>query len=117
MSNHADRVGQELGDYRLIRRLGGGGFGDVYLGEHRYEHTQVAVKVLQARLTRSADLKEFINEARTIRLNHPHILPLLDFGVGSDETPLFRHRCGTRRAACRTEARSSSRSAATRSTA
>jgi eukaryotic-like serine/threonine-protein kinase len=87
MSNHADRVGQELGDYRLLRWLGGGGFGDVYLGEHRYEHTQVAVKVLQARLTRSADLKEFINEARTIRLNHPHILPLLDFGVGSDETP------------------------------
>ena len=72
MSNYAERVGQELGDYRLLRRLGGG-FGDIYLGEHRYEHTQVAVKVLQARLTRSEDLKEFINEARTMRLNHPHI--------------------------------------------
>ncbi len=87
MSNHAERIGQELGDYRLLRWMGSGGFGDVYLGEHRYEHSLVAVKVLHARLTRGEDLKEFINEARTIRLSHPHIVPLLDFGVGSDETP------------------------------
>ncbi len=87
MSSHAERIGQELGDYRLLRWMGSGGFGDVYLGEHRYEHSLVAVKVLHARLTRGEDLKEFINEARTIRLSHPHIVPLLDFGVGSDETP------------------------------
>ena len=30
----ADRVGQRFGDYLLVRHLGEGGFGDVYLGEH-----------------------------------------------------------------------------------
>jgi serine/threonine protein kinase/Tol biopolymer transport system component len=98
MAEHVDRVGQQVGDYRLLRWLGGGGFGDVYLGEHLREHTQVAVKVLQTRLTRQEDLKEFINqedlkefinEARTIRLKHPHIVSLLDFGIASDNTPFL----------------------------
>src|ERR1700680_1184133 len=84
-----DRVGQQVGDYRLLRWLGGGGFGDVYLGEHIYEQTQAAIKVLQARLTRSEEWREFINEARTMRLKHPHIISLLDFGIGSDDTPFL----------------------------
>src|SRR5215472_13079055 len=81
----ADRVGQRFGDYRLTRLLGRGSFGDVYLGEHLHDNTLAAVKVLQARLT-SEDLKEFINEASTtFRLKHPHIVPLLDFGIGADD--------------------------------
>ena len=43
----ADRVGQQLDDYRLIRLLGAGTFGEVYLGEHIYHQRQVAVKVLK----------------------------------------------------------------------
>ena len=42
-----DRVGQQLGNYRLLRLLGQGGFADVYLGEHMYLRTQAAIKVLQ----------------------------------------------------------------------
>ena len=61
MIDHADRVGQQIGDYRLLRRLGGGGFGDVYLGEHIYEQTQAAIKILQARLTCSEEWREFIS--------------------------------------------------------
>jgi len=85
----SDRVGQQFGDYRLTRWLGGGSFGDVYLGEHIHDKTLAAVKVLQTRLTNSEDLKEFINEARTFRLRHPHIVQLLDFGVGANDIPFI----------------------------
>jgi len=43
----ADRVGQQLDDYRLIRLLGAGNFGEVYLGEHIHYQTQVAVHFIQ----------------------------------------------------------------------
>ena len=46
-----DRVNQQLGNYRLTRPLGQGGFADVYLGEHVYLNTLAAIKVLQMRLT------------------------------------------------------------------
>jgi serine/threonine protein kinase len=82
----ADRAGQQLGHYRLIRQLGRGGFADVYLGEHLYLNTTVAIKVLQTHLAAN-DLPDFIKEARTIAgLSHPHIIRVLDFGLG-DEVP------------------------------
>src|SRR5258707_60515 len=81
----ADRVGQQLGNYRLISTLGHGGFADVYLGEHIYLKTEVAVKVLQARLSNPEDLESFLKEAQTVaRLLHPHIVRVLDFGVESE---------------------------------
>src|SRR5579859_1141367 len=72
---------QQLGNYRLIRLLGQGGFADVYLGEHVLLGTQAAIKVHHARME-GADLERFEQEARTIaRLNHPHIVRVLDYGV------------------------------------
>jgi WD40 repeat protein len=77
----ADRVGQQLGNYQLIRLLGSGGFADVYLGEHIHLGTQAAIKVLTTRLT-NEDIDGFRTEARTIaRLKHPHIIRVLEFGV------------------------------------
>jgi oligopeptide transport system substrate-binding protein len=77
----ADRVGQQLGNYRLIRLLGQGGFAEVYLAEHIYLKTQAAIKILQTRLEQE-NLQDFLNEAQTIaRLRHPHIVQVLDFGV------------------------------------
>src|SRR5438309_7257222 len=76
-----DRVGQQLGNYRLVRLLGQGGFADVYLGEHVYLETQAAIKVLHTQLARE-DIEQFRIEARTIaRLEHPYIVRVLDFGV------------------------------------
>src|SRR5258708_2489401 len=76
-----DRVGQQLGNYRLIRLLGEGGFAEVYLGEHIHLGTEAAIKILSARLS-SDEIEQFRNEARTIaRLKHPHIIRILDFGV------------------------------------
>jgi len=81
----ADRVGQRLGNYRLVRLLGRGGFAEVYLGEHVFLKTQAAIKVLHMRLTH-ADLDSFLNEARTIAgLIHPHIVRVLEFGVEGSE--------------------------------
>src|SRR5262249_49651052 len=83
------RLGQQFGEYRLLRKLGSGGFGIVYLAEHVHNHAYAAVKVLDVRLTKNEDFKDFINEARTMRLRHPHIVPLLDFGVNRDDLPFL----------------------------
>jgi serine/threonine protein kinase len=42
-----DRVGQQLGNYRLLRLLGRGGFADVYLGQDVRRQMLVAVKVFK----------------------------------------------------------------------
>jgi serine/threonine protein kinase len=74
-------VGQQLGNYRLLRLIGQGGFADVYLGEHIHLRTQAAIKILQMRLAEE-HAQAFINEARTIaHLVHPNIVRVLDFGV------------------------------------
>jgi len=79
-----DRVGKQLGNYRLIRLLGQGGFADVYLGEQIYLKTPAAIKVLQARLVQD-DLQVFLKEARSIaNLVHPNIVRVLEFGVEVD---------------------------------
>jgi tRNA A-37 threonylcarbamoyl transferase component Bud32 len=77
------QAGQQLGNYRLLQRLGAGGFAEVYLGEHRYLKRRVAIKVLLVSL--SGDDKEserFRQEAQTMAaLKHPHIVGCLDFGI------------------------------------
>src|SRR5713226_8495732 len=84
----ADRVGQQLGNYRLIRMLGEGAFAEVYLGEHIYLSTQAAIKVLHTQLT-SDDTEKFRTEARIIaHLVHPHIVRVLEFGV-EDKMPFL----------------------------
>ncbi len=88
MESMANRAGQQLGNYRLIRLIGKGGFAEVYLGEHVFLNTPVAVKVLHAQLSRE-DMEKFLREARTIaRLVHPHIVRVTDFGVEGD-TPFL----------------------------
>lgn len=76
-----DHVGKQLGNYRLVRVLGQGGFADVYLGEHVYLKTLAAIKILQTRLAQD-DLEVFLKEARTVsNLIDPHIVRVLEFGV------------------------------------
>src|SRR5437762_2739071 len=90
MSNQQEpRLRQQISEYRLMSKLGGGGFGTVYLAEHVHERTQAAVKVLDLRLTKAEDFKDFINEVRTILLRHSHIVPLIDFGISRDDLPFL----------------------------
>jgi serine/threonine protein kinase len=77
-----DRVGQQLGSYRLVRLLGRGGFAEVYLGQHQRLNMQAAIKVLHTQLADAADIQNFHREAQTIAsLIHPHIVRVLDFDV------------------------------------
>jgi serine/threonine protein kinase len=83
-----DYVDQQLGNYRLVRHLGRGAFGDVYLGIHVHLKTPAAIKVLHTELT-SSDVEKFRTEARTIaRLEHPHMVRVLDFGI-ENHTPFL----------------------------
>ncbi len=89
MADAQNRLGQQMGEYHLLRLLGKGAFGAVYLAEHVHDGSRVAVKLLQIHLNHSEDFKAFLNEARTIRLRHPHIVPLLDFGLSHEEQPFL----------------------------
>ena len=84
----ADRVGQILGNYQLLRLLGRGAFAEVYLAEHRYLEVPTAIKVLHVRMEPDTQ-EQFLREARTIaHLQHPHIVRVLDFGF-QDQTPFL----------------------------
>lgn len=72
---------EQLGNYRIIRLLGQGGFASVYLGKHIYLNTKAALKVLHSRPTYD-QTRNFHIEARYLAcMRHPHIVPVLDFGV------------------------------------
>ncbi len=80
--------GTQLGKYRLVRLIGGGGMGDVYLGEDAHLNRQVAIKVVRSEgaaypnehASKDA-IRLFQREMRAIaQLDHPHILPLYDYG-------------------------------------
>jgi serine/threonine protein kinase len=76
-----DMSGQQLGNYRLIRLLGRGGFADVYLGEHVHLNTQAAIKILRTRVSEE-NAAQFKVEAQIIaHLDHPNIVRVLEFGI------------------------------------
>jgi WD40 repeat protein len=77
----ADLTGQQLNNYRLVRHLGRGGFADVYLGEHLYLRSYAALKLMHIALEGDA-ARNFLFEAQTlVRLNHRHIVRVLDFRI------------------------------------
>ncbi len=73
---------EHLGDYRLIRKLGQGGMGTVYLAEQRSLSRLVALKILRQELAASPRARErFGREAHAIaRLRHPNIVSVHDAG-------------------------------------
>jgi serine/threonine protein kinase len=75
-----DRTGEQIGNYRLVKLIGSGGFADVYLGQQIYLDSPAAIKLLHASLAQE-EWESFRAEARTlVNLVHPHIIRLLDFG-------------------------------------
>ncbi|MCB9449939.1 MAG: protein kinase [Anaerolineaceae bacterium] len=79
-------IGRTLGKYEIIELLGRGGMATVYKGRQADIDRFVAVKVLPPHPGQDPQfIERFQLEARTIaRLQHPHILPLYDYGVQDD---------------------------------
>jgi serine/threonine protein kinase len=73
--------GHRLGSYRLVRLLGQGGFGTVYLGEHLYLKRFAAIKLVRTALS-SQDMASFLEESRLLaKLSHPRIVRVFEFAV------------------------------------
>ena len=81
-----------IGGYRIIRPLGRGGMGAVYLAEHedmQFQH-QVAIKVMPIGFRDSEWRRRFIAERAIVaKLSHPNISRLFDGGMTSDGMPYF----------------------------
>ena len=75
-----------IGRYRIIHRLGQGGFGRVYLAHDDDLDRPVAIKVPNPeRITHPEDVEAFLIEARILaKLDHPNIVPVFDVGRTED---------------------------------
>ena len=83
-------LGQEVGPYRLIRLLGEGGMGFVYLAERHDFGNQVAIKFLRDAWLSPSRRERFLLEQRLLApLNHPSIARFYDAGTFGDRMPWF----------------------------
>ena len=81
-----DKVGNEVGAYRIVDRLGAGGMGEVYLAEDSRLDRLVALKLLPAYFAADDErLARFQREARSASaLNHPNIITIHEVGETED---------------------------------
>jgi eukaryotic-like serine/threonine-protein kinase len=87
VGSRVDLVGRILDDrYHLVEKLGQGGMGDVYLGEHVRTNRRCAVKVVNQQHAHDPDsVNRFLREAtNTGRIHHPNVATLYDFGEAED---------------------------------
>jgi eukaryotic-like serine/threonine-protein kinase len=85
-------AGRSVGPYRILREIGRGGMGAVYLAERADEQfeKQVAIKLLPLGLGNAGARERFDAERRILaRLDHPGIARLLDGGITADGSPFF----------------------------
>jgi serine/threonine protein kinase/Tfp pilus assembly protein PilF len=75
-------IGQTLGHYKISKRIGSGGMGEVYLATDVTAGRKAALKLLPMRFTGDAErLKRFQQEAHAVvALNHPNILTVYEIG-------------------------------------
>jgi eukaryotic-like serine/threonine-protein kinase len=87
-----DLVGQHVGAYRLLRLLGEGGMGSVYLAERDQGDfsLRAALKLIRADVLNDEARARFVRERRILaQLSHPHIAQLHDGGMAENGTPYF----------------------------
>ncbi|HTP10345.1 MAG TPA: protein kinase, partial [Anaerolineae bacterium] len=93
-----DLSGRTIGKYTIVSRLGIGGMGVVYKGYRADLNHYAAIKVLPEHLADSLDFQQrFEREAQAIaQLNHPNILPIIDYGHEADGLAYFITKLATR---------------------
>jgi len=81
-SSHALTAGTDVGNYRILSRIGAGGMGEVYLAEHRTLGRKAALKFLPLHLAADDELRSrFLREAQAAaRLDHPNIITVYEVG-------------------------------------
>jgi serine/threonine protein kinase len=89
---HEDFAGRQIGKYRILREIGAGGMGMVFLAERadgEFEQ-QVAVKLLRRSFFDSSAKQRFQQERQILaRLHHPFIAGLIDGGTTEENTPFL----------------------------
>jgi serine/threonine-protein kinase len=84
-------IGDVIGNFQLLSRLGRGGMGEVFLAEHTGIQTRVAVKVLHPEISRDHDhVQRFFNEAKIVgRIKHAGIVKIFDVGFHDEHAYLI----------------------------
>jgi eukaryotic-like serine/threonine-protein kinase len=79
-------IGAVIGNYQIVQKLGEGGMGVVYLGQHTLLGRRAAIKVLLPMLSARPDIvNRFFNEARAVTtISDPGIVQVFDFGYHTD---------------------------------
>lgn len=88
----SDDVPEQIDEYHILRQIGAGGMGTVFLAEHTGEgFTQrVALKLIKRGMDTSAVLNRFLMERQILaNLEHPNIARMLDGGTTADGLPYF----------------------------
>jgi serine/threonine-protein kinase len=87
----AFEIGQSVGNYRILRKLGAGGMGEVFLAEHPLIGKSVALKVIHQDLSVNKEVvTRFINEAKAVStVGSEHIVDVHDFGVSEEGAHFF----------------------------
>ncbi len=77
-----DLIGKQLGQYVITSQIGKGGMAFVYKAHHAAMDRDVAIKVMDDEIANNPEfIARFEREVKTIaRLQHPHILPVYDYG-------------------------------------
>jgi len=75
-------IGETIGNFKVVSRLGVGGMGEVWLAEQQSIGTRVAIKLLNAAVSQDTDhVQRFFNEARAVsRIQHAGIVKIFDVG-------------------------------------
>ena len=87
---------ERISNYRIIRELGAGGMGEVYLAEDLRLKRQVAIKFLSAELANDRDVRRrFLSEARAASsLNHPNVCIIHEVDATEDGRPFMAMEYG-----------------------